>query len=225
MTCLMETSLGAYVLDGLEPDESEALRLHLTGCTSCQDVVVDLAWIPSLLRTVPLSEVLRLDDAPDPRPTPMLLDRVLESMTVERHTRRRRRRRGLLLAAAAALLVALAGGVAAMVAHDNEVPSAGPVVRSVDPRTRVGAEVTMTARGEGTGLQLKLTGVDPGERCSLVARARDGRTETAATWVATYTGTADVPGTTAIAVNQLSELDVVTVDGRLLVRLAVPPPR
>jgi anti-sigma factor RsiW len=89
--------------------------------------------------------------------------------------------------------------------------------------TGVTARVGLTPADEGTRLNLQLSGVRPGERCALVARARDGRIETAATWVATYTGTADVPGTTAIPADQLESLDVVTDDGRLLARLTVPP--
>jgi hypothetical protein len=44
----------------------------------------------------------------------------------------------------------------------------------------------------------------------------------AATWVATYQGSADVPGTTAIPIDQLSEVDIVTSDGQRLARLVVP---
>jgi len=67
-----------------------------------------------------------------------------------------------------------------------------------------------------------VNGATPGEHCSLVARARDGRSDTAATWVATYQGSADVPGTTAIPIDQLSEVDIVTSDGQRLARLVVP---
>jgi hypothetical protein len=55
-----------------------------------------------------------------------------------------------------------------------------------------------------------------------VARSHDGRTETAATWLADSDGTAVVAGTTGFAPDDLSQLDVVTDTGRLLVRVPVP---
>ncbi len=57
MTCDMQTWVGAYVLDALEPDETEALRTHIAGCSICQDEVVSLSWIPALLRSVDLEGI------------------------------------------------------------------------------------------------------------------------------------------------------------------------
>jgi hypothetical protein len=201
-TCLMENYLGAYVLEALEPAEAEDVRRHLAGCPACADTVRSLEWIPGVLAAVPAQEI-------DAMERPTLLDGLLARV------RRQRRRRRLVLAAAA-VVVALAGGITV----PSVVPDRhAPVVRASSGA--VNAEVSLTARGEGTALGLKLSGVAPGEHCSLVAHARDGRSETAATWVATYTGTADLSGTTAIPRAQLSSLDIVTDDGRLLVRLDV----
>lgn len=209
MTCAMDSYLGAYVLDALEPAETEDVRRHLETCEACRDTVRDLGWIPDVLATVPLHS---LADAEQP----VLLDRLLASAASERRHRVGRRR---FVLAAAAFAVAVAGGASLpLFQHSPPVST----VRGTDSGTGVTAEVSMTGRGEGTELGLRLSGVRPGERCSLVARATDGRTETAATWVATYTGTADVSGTTAIARNRLDALEVVTDDGRTLVRLAVP---
>lgn len=94
-------------------------------------------------------------------------------------------------------------------------------IRAVDPHSHVRAAVTLSARSWGTEVRLRLDGVHPGERCSLIAHARDGRTDVAATWAASYRGAANVPGTTAIPLDQLREVDVVTADGRQLARLVV----
>jgi hypothetical protein len=56
----------------------------------------------------------------------------------------------------------------------------------------------------------------------LVAHADDGRSDTAATWVASPQGTASVPGATAIPADDLTELDVVTPNGHQLVRIVMP---
>jgi len=68
---------------------------------------------------------------------------------------------------------------------------------------------------------ITLAGVYPGGRCSLVAHSRDGQSDTAASWADTH-GTAAIDGATAIPASQLSELDVVTDRGELLVRITLP---
>jgi hypothetical protein len=68
-----------------------------------------------------------------------------------------------------------------------------------------------------------MSGAAPGERCRLVARARDGRTEIAATWWTTYGGSAEVTGAAAIPAAELAALDVVTVQGRRLVHVRMAP--
>src|SRR5205085_2072528 len=92
MTCSKETWLGSYVLDALEPAETEEVRAHVAGCATCQDVMVRLAWIPALLRTVRREDVERLDDecaAPDGTPGPTAaLERPLASVRGARSIRR-----------------------------------------------------------------------------------------------------------------------------------------
>jgi hypothetical protein len=80
----------------------------------------------------------------------------------------------------------------------------------------------MTGRSWGTQLHLALDGVYPSGWCSLVAHSRDGQSDTAATWVADRQGAASVYGVTAIPVSQLTELDVLTASGALLVRISLP---
>jgi len=116
----------------------------------------------------------------------------------------------------------IAGAVAIGLGEFPRISHRPVAIRTIDPRSHVQAAVTLNGRTWGTELRLTLRSVPPGEHCSLVARARDGRSDTAATWVATYQGSADVPGTTAIPIDQLSEVDIVTSDGRRLARLVVP---
>lgn len=214
MTCDMREWIGAYVLDALEPDENEQVRQHIAGCLQCQDEVVSLAWIPPLLRTVSLEDVERIDtpfDAHNPR----VLDGLLAKAS-----RRSRARRAV---AALGLAAALVTGVAAY-----EAVSTGPTgssvatVRTVDPGSHVAAIVTMRSRSWGTELHLKLQGVPPGETCSLIVHGRDGGQGVAATWRASYRGTANVPIRTSVPATQISALDVVTASGNRLVHLTVP---
>ena len=205
MTCSTEIELGAYVLHALEQAEADAVQQHLSGCRTCQNELSSLAatasWL-ALLTPRDFEQFEELQAAPDERPY--------------------RRRRGVLLTVVAGLLTALVvvGGV--RLSEDQPAPPDPAVVSAVDPATHVEAVVSMSEQDSGTRLRLALTGAYPRGWCSLVARSHDGRTETAATWVADADGTAEVAGTTAIATDQLSELDVVTDTGRLLVRVPVP---
>jgi hypothetical protein len=224
----MENHLAAYLLGGLEPDEEITLRRHLEDCTHCRDVLIDLAWIPAWLHKVPAEEIELLiaadESAGDPKPatTPRVVAAALESIAAEVRVRRRRRRAAI---AAAAAVIAVAAGITTELAHESDTPTAGTTMQPVDQRTRVSAVVTMIPQGAKTALRLGLAGVAPGEHCSLIVRSTDGRTAVAATWVASYSGTADIPTTTTIPATRVSGFDVVTTDGRLLARLAVPPHR
>jgi hypothetical protein len=147
-----------------------------------------------------------------------VLDGLLAATRAARGRRRWRRPVAALVAAAAIVgAVALGRGQHADIIDRNPV-----AIHTVNPLSKVHAAVTLSRRTWGTELHLTLSGVAPGERCSLVAHSRDGHRDVAATWVATYRGTADVPGMTAIPLDQLREVDVVTSDGRQLARLAVP---
>jgi anti-sigma factor RsiW len=205
MTCSTEVDLGAYVLDALEPDEAEEVRQHLHGCPECQDELNGLSDTVIWLALLTPEEVEHLDEPRRPADVP-----------------RPRSRRVLALA--------VAGGIAASVfagfvrtAEEPPDPPSGAVVRAVDPASHVQAAVTISARQSETRLGLSLKGAYPRGWCSLVAHSSDGRSETAASWLADPDGSADVTGTTAITRDRLSELDVVTDTGRLLVRIPVAP--
>lgn len=214
MTCGRREWIGAYVLDALEPEETEEIRKHIAQCVECQDEVVSLTWIPPLLRTVQVDDVERIDRPLDPQSA-----RVLDGLLARARHRSRARRAVAVLAVAAAL-------VTGVVVFDHVTPGPAPTrvasVQTVDPRTHVTAAVTLRSRQWGTELHLDLRGVQPGETCSLVVHARDGRQDIAATWVASYRGTAEVPGRTRVPATQISALDVVTSSGSRLVHLTVP---
>ena len=205
MTCSTEIELGAYVLHALEQDEADAVEHHVSDCRTCQHELSSLAATASMLTLLTAHDFEQLDE-----------------VQRESDEQPRRRRRGVLLTVVACLLTAsvVVGGVRA--SEDRPEPPTPAAVRAVDPVTHVEAVVSMAEHASGTRLRLALTGAYPRGWCSLVARSQDGRTETAATWVADADGTAVVAGTTAIATDQLSEFDVVTDTGRLLVRVPVP---
>jgi len=206
-TCQMSIELGAYVLHALEDDEDDQVRRHVAGCDLCQEEVRDLSFTVSLLSLLTPDDLDQLDVE---EPT----------ATAASGRRSRRPRRRVVLAVAAALVAALALPVARLLDQPAAPPGA-TVIQASDPTTDVRAAVTLARQDGGTHVHLSLSGAYPEGWCSLVARSRDGRTDTAATWRADADGSAEVVGTTAIPATRLSELDVVTDTGRVLVRIPV----
>jgi hypothetical protein len=207
-TCQMSVELGAYVLHALEDDEDQEVRRHVAGCDLCQDEVRELSFTASLLSLLTLADLEQLDDEEAP-----------DSTAQVRPTRRRTSRRAM-LAVAAGLVAALSIPAAWKLEHPAPSPAA-TVLRATDSTTRVAAAVRLVRQDSGTQVHLSLTGAYPQGWCALVAHSRDGRSDTAATWRADADGAADVAGMTAIPTTRLSELDVVTDTGRVLVRIPV----
>jgi hypothetical protein len=172
---------------------------------------------------VSLADVERLEDETTLGSPQRVLDGVIASIA---DARRRRRPIIALVAVAAAAFVLAAALVSRLGGGLGSTGGRAAIaIQTVDARSHVHAAVTLSQRTWGTELHLTLSRVPPGERCSLIAKARDGRSDVAATWTATYRGTADVPGTTAIPLNQLREIDVVANGGRALARLLIAQPR
>lgn len=207
-TCQMSVELGAYVLHALEHEEDEQVRRHVAGCDLCQDEVRELSFTASLLSLLTLADLEQLDADETACSTPPVT-----------RTRRRPSRRAV-LAIAAGLVATLS--IPAVWRLDHPVPTpAATVIRAADSTTNVEAAVRLVRQDSGTQVHLNLTGAYPQGWCALVAHARDGRSDTAATWRADADGAADVAGMTAIPTSRLSELDVVTDTGRVLVRIPV----
>lgn len=214
--CQFREYVAAYVLDALEPDESAQLQEHLPTCAACQDELAAVGWIPPLLPLVDAAEVERLNGASE-EPPPRLLERLMAEITREARTPRGRRVTAMI--GAAALLLGVGGlSTAAGLSSGHQQTS---TVDAFDPRTHVDAAVSVSGRSWGTQLGLTLRGAYPNGTCSLIAHSDDGRSDTAATWVATSQGTADVPGATSIPARHLTELDVVTATGYQLVRIVL----
>jgi hypothetical protein len=214
MTCHIESELGAYVLNALEIEEAEAIEAHLATCQTCCDEARSLASTASVLALLGPEELEQLDETSREHGRP--------------GRRRRPRSRAARVAVAGAALVGAALTATLVVAgvggHDHPAQrlSGQAIVRAVGPATHVHAAVAMDPQASGTTLQLTLSGGYPHGWCSLVAHSRDGRSDTVASWWANAHGNASVSGKTTIRADQLTEFDVVTHSGRLLVRIPVP---
>ena len=211
------TSLGAYVLGALEDRERDRVDDHVAGCPACREELETLIPVRSYLARVSTEELLELD-----APAPPVALRTRLRIAVRAERRRTLRRRTAAVAALAAVVMAAAVAWRAgegRPAADRPPVVAGPAATAADAGTGVRATVAATQRPWGTELRVRLSGAARGERCRLVARARDGRTDVAATWWTTYTGSAELTGAAAIPAADLVALDVMTTAGRRLVRI------
>ncbi len=209
MTCATTTSLGAYVLGALDERERDRIDEHVAGCSRCREELEALLPVRSYLARLAVEELDATAAAP-----PALRTRLRIAMQAERRRVLRRR-----IATVAALAAAAALALVAW-PRGGEDPSPVPArAVAADARTGVRATVAATSRQWGTELRVRMSGAAPGERCRLVARARDGSTEVAATWWTTYGGSAEVTGAAAIPAADLVALDVVTATGRRLVHV------
>lgn len=208
MTCVMNVEIGAYVLHALEEDEALALERHVAGCPQCQEELRELEFTASLLSLLSAEDLRQFEAVPGPGG-----DRPVVPPASRRH-------RAFLPLVAAALVAAMSLSPRAF---DHPAPTTqATVVRAADPTTHVRASVSVAGQADGTRLHLSLVGAYPKDWCSLVAHSRGGRTDTAATWRADAQGTADVAGMTGIPAENLSELDVVTDTGVVLVTIPIP---
>lgn len=226
MSCEMQDYLAAYVLGALEPDETAAVQSHLIGCVDCQNEVAGLSRLPVLLSLVRVEELDTTTAEPAQPPPARMLERLLAATRAEQnaaHERPRDRARRLPRPAAAlAVAAALVGTIGAFAMFGGRSAAPMTAIRAVDPATHVRATVVLIERSWGTELGLTISRAYPGKTCWLVAHADDGHVETAATWVASPHGTADVPGAIAIPAARITELDVIAANGHRIVRVTVP---
>ena len=201
-----------------------AARDHLAHCEVCAAEADELTRLPDLLA------ITRPDSLDEPEPDEAGLRRLLAAAA---QTRRLGRRRLLAaLAAAAVVVVALVGGTQVWRAThgDATAPVASPTQGTAKQQVRahassaasgVSGAVTLTPAAWGSELTMKVSGVPPQTRCTLVVLTRDGSSVRAATWWATYAGTAEVHATVAVDVASITRIDVVDA-GTQRVLLPIP---
>jgi|SRR5215475_1966860 len=229
-------SIGAYLLDALEPAEALQVQTHLVDCAECRKEYLELTEVLPALATLPR------DPAPEELPRPegetpdsgtpegdLGLRRALRQVVAEQPPPRRRRWRRrwrpvwLAVAAAVVVLTAVATGMSVL----SEKSSSLPTVRTVTGTNAVtGARLTGTLRPDGTGagsrIQAELTGGPPGMHCHLQARATsgsDGPQRAGEQVQITDRGRATwANGTVSIPVDRIDRLEVVDGSGHVMVQ-------
>jgi hypothetical protein len=203
-------SLGVLVLGAIEPEDRSTVEAHLAQCAACSAELAELAVLPGLMQRWEMPAV----DAPE---ASGLGDR-LRSAGGDLVARRRKTVRRRRVAGAAGALVAASVAAAVLISDTPQVRPAGggsaPIVATAGrPGSPVTARFVLRPRPGGTRVSVSLHGVRSHQRCSLVAVSESGSREVAASWVASYSGSATVDGTTSLAIADIARLQVVRPDG------------
>ncbi|MFD5317914.1 anti-sigma factor family protein [Streptomyces sp. NPDC127098] len=224
-----ETWDGAYVLGALSPQDRSDFEEHLRGCDRCAESVRQLAGIPGLLSQADPDGLAAagVEPAPPEDLLPGLLTRVARE--------RRRRFTTTLSAALLALAACLALVFSAVFAgggdgSDGEGgPDGGPPVAAGGPMTPLGdwpvrADVSLADADWGTRVEMECQyGDGEGGAYVLVAVGRDGETEELASWRALPENSASMTVGTPMSRAAIEWLEVRTLDGVPVLRLAVAP--
>jgi hypothetical protein len=152
--------IGSYVLGGLDPDETEAVREHLASCPGCAAEHSRLAPLPGLLTLAAGAEAAVADP-----PSAALEERLLDAVAREAPKRRRRgrlRRRAWLAVPAVAAVVAVT--VALVVVTGGDGGRGYPVTlqaSTAEPHARAWAELASVPGGTSMHLWVKGLPSDP----------------------------------------------------------------
>lgn len=241
MSCRFSYESGAYVLGALAVADRQEFERHLPGCADCTRTVGELAGLPGLLGRIDarIAEELQVDD---PVPTTLLpaLHRAVQRARLRR-TRAMVALAGAAAVAVAALLVTLsvsqlgagttAAGPPPATSPSPTVPSgSGSGARPMQPvgDVPVRAAVWLEHVTWGTRLTLVCTydtrSVDyelpPEVDYTLFVRTRDGRAERVGSWRSVDGQAMRLTAATASPSEELESVEVRTVDGRVVLRVA-----
>jgi anti-sigma-K factor RskA len=207
--CEHEISVGAYVLDALEPDEQLLMQQHVQECPVCTTAVQELEGLPRLLAVVPTPA----ETPVAPAPSELAFERFRRSATaVAAPPKRKGRWRWTVASAAAALVIGAAVATGVAVTSTVAAPESVEAVHN-----GVHVVATYLPASTGTDVTVALDGVPMGQQCELVAVSRSGREEVAGSWTVTYAGTYHWSGWVGMHDDDVATWEVRTADGQPLV--------
>ncbi|OIJ67678.1 RNA polymerase subunit sigma [Streptomyces mangrovisoli] len=239
-------TVGAYALGILDDAEATAFEAHLAGCDWCARQLDELTGMEPMLAALadlPGTGTPALGESLSAKPSPRLVERLVDEVS---ETRANKRRRSFYMIAAAAALI-IGGPLVVVAAHDGgSGQSATPLaataktafagisdkVSATDSSTKVKATVALEKKDWGTWGVLQLSNVKGPEKCSLIAVGKNGERETMTSWSVPNWGYGISNGKTeeskqplyaqggaALQPNQIDHFEVMTFDGKKLVQI------
>jgi hypothetical protein len=208
----VQEDVASVLLTGsiLDPD---AIR-HVAMCPACAAEQASLVQVVTLMATVPGEDVAGERPAPVDR---ILLQRILEAVAQERARDRRRAVVSRGLAVAAAVVIVVLGVAAATGLLTSETQ----VIRASATAAGILATADIVASGDGSALDISITGMPADTDCVLRVVTADGRTQPIAEWRAEYDGTAHVAGTASVAPGDITHVTISEPDGSVLLDIPV----
>jgi hypothetical protein len=192
-------SLGAYVLEHLDPSERAGLDAHLDGCADCR---AEVASLEPLARLLPFADPEHL--GPVPTPPAGLGSRITATIAAERRTRRRRR--SLTFGIPALAGAAIAAVLAFVVLSPSPSPDLSRHVTFADAPRGIEASAKLEPQSVGTHVRVYVRGIRGGTLCRVFLRSRGGHLVSAGTFHYRWGETADL--TAALPLSRASAIVV-----------------
>jgi anti-sigma factor RsiW len=226
------TLLGAHLLGGLDPADTDEIEQHMATCAGCGPEAAELGRLRALLDEVPPEAFL--DGPPD---GDLVVERAIRQVRRERSGGQRNR--WLLGAAAAAVVIAalVTAGVVIGRGTDTRVtaqpttstitpapPAGTKIMQATDPTTNARITVRIVPAAGWVRVHAAVAGVQAGQRCRVVVVAADGTREVAGSWLVSPTGEQQgtaLDGAALVRPEDVRAVVVENFDGRQLVTATV----
>jgi hypothetical protein len=212
--------MGAYVLGGLDPADSQRFEAHLESCAECRTELAELESLPALLDALPVPDAVALTGAAHPGVAPEPAGSVPLTVLGELATRRRkvRRRWAALVGAVAAGCLAL--GLAAAPLFSR--PPAPDASYSVQSGNGLQFSIDLAKKTWGTELAVNGSKLPLEGTLSLWIRDRNGGEDRACAWTATPSGRVKVTGATPVQLASIASLELRDETQQAVATITVP---
>ncbi|MET3163319.1 UNVERIFIED_ORG: anti-sigma-K factor RskA [Arthrobacter sp. UYEF10] len=212
--------MGAYVLGGLDPADSQRFEAHLESCADCRTELAEFESLPALLDALPVPDAVALTAgarpgvAPDPASSVPLT--VLDELA---HRRRKLRRRwAALVGAVAAACLALGLAAAPLLSR----PPAPDASYSVQSGNGLQFSIDLAKKTWGTELAVNGSKLPLDGTLSLWIRDRNGGEDRACAWTATPSGRVKVTGATPVQLASIASLELRDETQQAVATITVP---
>lgn len=212
--------LGAYLLGGLDPADSQRFEAHLEDCADCRAELARLESLPALLDAVPVPDAVALAAAqrtPAPKePVVSPPEAILGELA---HRRRTSRRRWAALVGAVATACLALGLAAGPILNRPPQPDASYSVQSGDG---LRFSVDLARKTWGTELAVNGSSMPLDGTLSLWIRDRDGGEDRACAWTATPSGRVRITGATPVQLGSIASVELRDATQQTVAVITVP---